>query len=146
MGTHKFIIEGTEYQVEVGRRTGNTIPVIVNGRLYHVEIKEASARPGVSAPAAPAASQPAATPAPIAVPVSAAAGAHDVVAPISGVILRVAVKPGQTVEKGALLLVIEAMKMENEIYAPLRGVVAGIAVQPQQDVRQGDLLLTLKPA
>jgi biotin carboxyl carrier protein len=72
------------------------------------------------------------------------AGPGEVRAPIPGVVLSVAVRPGQNVAAGAILLVIEAMKMENEIFAPIEGVVASVSVRPQQDVRQGDLLVTIK--
>ena len=92
--------------------------------------------------AAPAA--PAAAPAAQAAPAPAATGAGQVVAaPMPGLILRIEAKAGQSVKKNQLVLVMEAMKMENEIYAPCDGTIASIAVSQGQQVAAGDTLLTI---
>ena len=92
--------------------------------------------------AAPAA--PAAAPAAQAAPAPAASGAGQVVAaPMPGLILRIEAKAGQAVKKNQLVLVMEAMKMENEIYAPCDGTIASIAVSQGQQVAAGDTLLTI---
>jgi pyruvate carboxylase subunit B len=92
--------------------------------------------------AAPAA--PAAAPAAQADPAPAASGAGQVVAaPMPGLILRIEAKAGQAVKKNQLVLVMEAMKMENEIYAPCDGTIASIAVSQGQQVAAGDTLLTI---
>ena len=92
--------------------------------------------------AAPAA--PAAAPAAQAAPAPAATGAGQVVAaPMPGLILRIEAKAGQAVKKNQLVLVMEAMKMENEIYAPCDGTIASIAVSQGQQVAAGDTLLTI---
>lgn len=136
MGIHRFAIEGTDYEVEVGGRTGNTVRVSVNGKDYDVEVND-----GRAAAVAPAATSSAASSAYSPAPV--AGGSGEVHAPISGVILRIDVQPGQKVTRGTVLLILEAMKMENEIVAARDGVVKSIQAKPQQDVREGDVLLTL---
>jgi len=65
-------------------------------------------------------------------------------APIPGLITRVYVEPGQMVEAGQPLLVLEAMKMENEIRAPGRGIVHHVAVQPGQTVTLGEVMVEIQ--
>ncbi|MCA9990431.1 MAG: biotin attachment protein [Ardenticatenaceae bacterium] len=68
-------------------------------------------------------------------------GDGRVKAPIPGLITRVLVRPGEQVEAGQILLVLEAMKMENEIRAPMMGTVSTVLVVPQQSVARGDMLV-----
>ena len=121
--------------------------ITVNGTTYEVVVEEADAT-GASAPVytpAPVAA-PAATPAaaPKAAPAAAPAGANSVVAPMPGNILEVKVSVGQSVKKGDVICVLEAMKMENDIPAPCDGVVASINVQKGASVAANDVLATLK--
>ena len=60
-----------------------------------------------------------------------------------GLILRIDAKPGQAVKKNQLVMVMEAMKMENEIYAPCDGTIGSFAVTQGQQVSSGDLLFTI---
>ncbi len=116
--------------------------ITVNGTAYEVEVEEvaADAAPAAAAPAAPKA----AAPAPKAAPKAAGkAGAVKVTAPMPGNILRVEVSAGQKVTKGALLCVLEAMKMENEIFAPQDGTVASVNCAKGAAVASGDVLFTL---
>ena len=91
--------------------------VTVNGTVYEVELEELTGSVPVSSPAAPAAA-----PAPAAS--AAPAAGEQICAPMPGNILAVNVTAGQTVKKGDVLMVLEAMKMENEIMCPRDGVVA----------------------
>ena len=92
--------------------------------------------------AAPAA--PAAAPAPQAAPAPVASGAGQALsAPMPGLILRIEAKAGQAVKKNQLVMVMEAMKMENEIYAPCDGTITSISVSQGQQVAAGDTLLTI---
>lgn len=102
--------------------------------------------PGVvAAPAAPVAPVTAPAAAPVAAPVAAPApaGGEPVVCPMPGTILSIKVAVGQTVKRGQILLILEAMKMENEIVAAHDGVVSHIAVTQGASVDTGTLLLTL---
>ncbi|MDW8441048.1 MAG: biotin/lipoyl-containing protein [Caldilineaceae bacterium] len=73
-----------------------------------------------------------------------AGGDGRVKAPIPGLITRVSVEPGQVVDVGQPLLVLEAMKMENEIRSPVRGVVHHLAVQPGQTVALGEVMVEIQ--
>ena len=100
-----------------------------------------------AAPAPVAAPAPAAAPAPVAAPAPAAAPApvagEAVKAPMPGNILKVNVTAGQAVKEGELLVVLEAMKMENEIYAPKAGTVAQVLVQKGSTVDTDATLVVL---
>ena len=102
--------------------------VNVNGTVYDItlEVLEGEAAKAPAAPAPAPAAAPAPAPAPVAAPV---AGGQSVDAPMPGNIISVNVKPGQAVKKGDVLLILEAMKMENEIMAPVAGTVGSVAVK-----------------
>jgi len=117
--------------------------ITVNGTAYDVAVEElgAGTTPAtpVAAPvAAPAASAPAAAPA-----ASGAAGSIKVAAPMPGKILAIKANNGQAVKKGEVIMILEAMKMENEITAPEDGTVASINVGVGDSVESGDTLATL---
>ena len=118
--------------------------VHVNGKAYEVEIEElTAAAPKPAAPAAaskPAAAAPAA-PKPAAAP--AAAGDEVITAPMPGKVLSIAVQQGQSVKAGDLILVLEAMKMENEIYCGRDGVVKQIGVSVNATVNTGDTMAVI---
>lgn len=107
--------------------------VNVNGSLYEIEIEEMSA-PATMSAAAPAA--PAAPVAPAAPAAPAPAGGTQIKAPMPGTILDVRVQAGQSVRKGDILFILEAMKMENEIMSPCDGKITGV------NVRKGDAVET----
>ena len=129
--------------------------VTLNKRTYEVEVEageamlideyEAYAPAPAAAPvaAAPvAAAAPAAAPAPA--PAAAALAAGEVVkSPMPGNILKINVTQGQAVKEGDVLIVLEAMKMENEIVAPKAGSVAQIAVSKGQVVETGSPLVVI---
>lgn len=127
--------------------------VTLNGRTYEVEVEQGKAMltdeyeayaPAPAAPAAPAAAAPAApaAPAPAAAPAVTAAG-EPVNSPMPGTILRVEVAQGAAVKEGQLLVVLEAMKMENEIFAPKDGTVAQIVAPKGSTVETGSPLIVL---
>ena len=126
--------------------------VTLNGMSYEVEVEEGKAilldeyeayAPAPAAPAAPVAAAPAAA-APAAPAAAAVTAAGETVeAPMPGAILRVEVTQGQAVKAGDLLVVLEAMKMENEILSPRDGTVAQIVVQKGSTVETGSPLIVL---
>ena len=118
-----------------------TYNITVNGVTYTVEVEEVSAAAApVAAPAAPKAAPAAPKAAPKA---SGAAGAVAVKAPMPGNIMKVNVKAGAAVKKGDVLIVLEAMKMENDICAPADGVVASVEVAQGATVETDAVLVTL---
>jgi biotin carboxyl carrier protein len=117
--------------------------ITVNGVAYSVSVEEtaAGAAPVAAAPAAPKAPA-----APAAVPKAApaaAAGAVSVKAPMPGNILDVKVAAGASVKAGDVLVILEAMKMENEIVAPQDGTVASVNVHKGDTVNSGDVLVSM---
>ena len=114
--------------------------ITVNGTTYEVVVEEVSA----GATAAPTYTPPkASAPAPAAPKKEESVSGNKVCAPMPGTILDIKVKPGQSVKKGDVICVLEAMKMENEIPAPKDGVIASINVQKGASVAANDTLATL---
>ena len=128
--------------------------VTLNGRTYEVEVEAGKAMlldeyEAIVPTAAPVAA-PAAAPAPVAAPAAAPAPAavapvagDAVTAPMPGNILKVNVTPGQAVKEGDVLVVLEAMKMENEILAPKACTVKQVLVSKGSTVDTGATLVVL---
>jgi len=114
--------------------------ITVNGTAYDVAVEELGAGAVAAAPAAVPAAAPVAAPAPAA---SGSAGSITVSSPMPGKILSVKASVGQAVKKGDVILVLEAMKMENEVVAPEDGTIASINVSANDSVEAGDTLATL---
>ena len=129
--------------------------VTLNGRTYEVEVEAGKAMcvaeyeayaPAAAPVAAPVAAAPVAAPAAPAAPAAAGVtvtGGESVNAPMPGNILKVNVSVGQSVKAGQVLVVLEAMKMENEIMAPCDGVVSAVPVAKGATVNTGDLLVAI---
>lgn len=124
--------------------------VTLKGRTYEVEVERGEAMildeyaaysPAPAAPAAPVPPPPAPAAAPAA-PTAVAAGT-PVTSPLPGNVLSVNVSVGDAVKAGQLLVLIEAMKMENEILAPADGIVKQILVSKGAVVATGDTLLVI---
>lgn len=124
--------------------------ITLKGRIYEVEVEHGEAMlideydaiapaPAAAPVAVPVAT--AAAPAPAAAP--AAVAGTPVTAPLPGNVLEIKVKPGESVKAGQLLVLIEAMKMENEVFAPADGVVKQILAQKGAMVATGDTLLVI---
>jgi len=105
--------------------------ITVNGTSYDVSVEELSG--GAAPVAAPVA----------AAPVAAPAAAPAAPAPMPGKILAVKANVGDSVKKGQVILILEAMKMENEVVAPEDGTIASIDVTVGASVESGDTLATL---
>ena len=108
--------------------------ITVNGNVYDVTVEEANgAAAAVKAPAAPKAAPKA----------TGAAGSVKIEAPMPGKILGIKANVGDAVKKGQVIMILEAMKMENEIVATQDGTVASINVAVNAAVEAGDVLATL---
>lgn len=107
--------------------------VNVNGTAFEVEIEEMTGAPAAPAVAAAAPAAPAAP-----------AGDEKITAPMPGTILAVNVTSGSAVKKGDVLMILEAMKMENEIMCPRDGVVASVNTSKGASVESGTLLCVLQ--
>lgn len=118
--------------------------ITVNGTVYDVTVDEKAGGAAAPAPApapVPAAPAPAApAPAPAA---PSGVGSIEVTAPMPGKILDIKANPGQSVSKGEVILLLEAMKMENEVVAPQDGTIASINVNSGDMVEAGNVLATM---
>jgi biotin carboxyl carrier protein len=148
MKKFKFTIDGASYSVNVKSVEGNQAEIEVNGKSYAVGLEkevntlktpilvrnDVQSKPSESKATvtSPAGSKP------------AKAGSKAIKAPLPGSIISIAVKVGDTIAKGDLLLVMESMKMENNILSEKEGVVKTIDVVAAQAVMQDDILLTLE--
>ena len=158
MNTHLLRIGGREYKAEVKELTPERAVVVVDGTEYAVDLVRIGRKsitadtvrastatvPAPTAPAAapvvtPAVAAPAVTPA--ARPAPSAKGEGAITAPMPGLVVAIKVKPGDTVQAGQPLLVMEAMKMENAITASYNGTVTKIYVREGNSISEGDLLV-----
>lgn len=115
--------------------------VTVNGTTYEVDVEQ------VGEIASQSAQAPKAVPVSVSQPVAQSAaptqsGGSNITAPMPGTILKVNVHAGDTVKKGDVLCVLEAMKMENDITAPADMVISTVSVSQGASVATGDILVT----
>ena len=135
-----FTIGGQKYDTTVKEIETNVAEVVVNGTSFIVEFqKKESKKVKAAHVAAP-------TAAPSAAPVAAAkpAGAATVKSPLPGSIVKVMVKPGDSVKKGDTLLTMESMKMENVVASEYTGTVKNVLVTAGQNVMQDDKLVEIE--
>ena len=127
----RVTVEGKTYEVLVEMLDATTASAPTSASHSTAPISAPAAAPvATSAPAAPA-------------PKPTAAGDGDIPSPLAGKVVSIDVKPGQSVEEGAQVATIEAMKMNTYIYAPKGGVVSAILVNPGDGVEEGTALLRL---
>jgi biotin carboxyl carrier protein len=143
MKKYELKIGGKDYKVEIKDFTGKNAKVEVNGKSYAVDIAYTGgeAPKPVAAPRPSAAAiapvQQQAAPAPV-------AGGNAIYAPMPGLILKVLVKPGDTVTVGQKIMNMEAMKMENDINTTFAGTVAEVRVKEGENVKENQVLITIQ--
>lgn len=126
--------------------------ITVNGQTYEVEVEEIGGTVSQTAPAqaepTPTASeikQPKPQPKPEAKPkTSETAGKNKITAPMPGTIMSIKKKLGDKIQKGDVIMILEAMKMENEIVAPEGGTITSIDTSEGASVNTGDILATFE--
>ena len=151
MSKYQYKVQGVDYEVEIQEVEGNIAKVNVNGIPFEVELQQpinAAKHPTIVKPKveAPTPAAQTAAPAAAAAPVQAAvpAGAGTALkAPLPGTISSINVKVGDTVAVGDVVIVLEAMKMQNNIEAENAGTVTSITVNQGDSVMEGAVLLTI---
>ena len=148
MNKYQYKVQGVDYDVEIEEVEGNVAKVIVNGIRFDVELKQPInptstlkkvhveapkpvARPAVAPAAAPAETKP-----------MAAGSGSPIKAPLPGTITDLKVNVGDKVNAGDIVLVLEAMKMQNNIESEYSGTVTSITVKPGETVMEGVVLMT----
>ena len=133
MKEYKYKTNGNAYKVTIGDIEDNIAHVEVNGTPYKVEMEKAPkvavkpvVRPVSAAPAAPS------------------TGKSGVKSPLPGVILDIKVNVGDTVKKGQVIIILEAMKMENNINADKDGKITAINVSKGESVLEGTDLVIIE--
>ena len=129
-------VNGKQYDVEVEKVGGGYQPVSRQGNSAPIPRAAAPVQAAPVAPAAPVAAQSNVT--------NASASDTKMEAPMPGTILDIKVNVGDKVNNGQVLLVLEAMKMENEIVSPVDGTISSVMVKKGDVVNSGDLLITIK--
>lgn len=142
-------VNGAPFEVEVLSRTRDAVRFAVAGRSYEVEFTREAPATVRAAPEAGATSRPAAparSGAPTAPAHAALSGSgREIRTPMPGVVVAVNVAAGARVEAGAVLVTVEAMKMQNSIAAPIAGTVREVIVKPGDEVMDGAVLLRIEP-
>ncbi len=149
MNKYQYKVQGVDYEVEIEEVEGNIAKVNVNGIPFEVELQQpinAAKHPTIVKPKVEApkvvATAPVAAAAPAAQPAAAGAG-NPVKAPLPGTITTINVKVGDTVAVGDVVIVLEAMKMQNNIEAEYAGTVTSITTNPGESVMEGATLMTI---
>ena len=151
MNKYQYKVQGVDYEVEIEEVEGNIAKVNVNGIPFEVELQQpinaakhpTIVKPKVEAPKPAAAAAPVAASPAAAAPAAAAGAGNPVKAPLPGTVTTINVKVGDTVAVGDVVLVLEAMKMQNNIEAEYAGTVTSVVVNPGDSVMEGAVLLTI---
>ena len=159
MKKYQYKVQGVDYEVEIAEVEGKIAHVNVNGIPFEIEMQKpinaakhpalaaikrsASTAAPVAAPVAAPQPAPAVSAAAPAQPAAAAGAGTPVKAPLPGTINAINVKVGDTVAVGDVVVILEAMKMQNNIEAENAGTVTSILVNPGDSVMEGAVMLTI---
>ena len=152
MNKYQYKVQGVDYEVEIEEVEGNIAKVNVNGIPFEVELQKpinAAKHPTMTRPKVEAPKPAAPTPAPAAAaaapaqPAAPVGAGSPVKAPLPGTVTEIKVQVGQQVNVGDVVLVLEAMKMQNNIESEYAGTVTSITVKQGETVMEGSVLLTI---
>ena len=153
MSKYQYKVQGVDYEVEIQEVEGNIAKVNVNGIPFEVELQKpinAAKHPTLSTPKVEMPNPTAVAAAPVQKSVAAApqqpqatGSGTPLKAPLPGTITEVKVQVGQQVNVGDVVLILEAMKMQNNIEAEYAGQVTSISVKQGDTVMEGSVLLTI---
>lgn len=151
MNKYQYKVQGVDYEVEIEEVEGNIAKVNVNGIPFEVELQQpinaakhpTIVRPKVEAPKPAATAAPVQAAAPQQRPAQAAGTGNALKAPLPGTITSINVKVGDMVAVGDVVVVLEAMKMQNNIESEYAGTVTAINVNPGDSVMEGAVILTI---
>lgn len=138
MKNYKFTISGNTYEVEILDVEGDMAKIEVNGTPYLVEIHKE-----VKAAKTPTLVRPVLREPQKNIDKKEGGPKVEIKAPLPGIIMQVMVRPGDKVQKGQKLIMMEAMKMENEIKADNDGEIISVKVSPGQSVLQDEVLIEM---
>ncbi len=138
MALYQLTINGKTFQADLLHKCGTSVSFALSGTRYDVDIAPLPISPGTGSVAAPS------MPPPAAIPQIKSAKSDAVYAPMPGIIVSVTVKPGDTVEMGQTVLVMEAMKMENNVASPRAGKVKEVLITAGQEVGNHQLLISFQ--
>ena len=151
MNKYQYKVQGVDYEVEIEEVEGNIAKVNVNGIPFEVELQKpinAAKHPTMTRPKVEAPKPAAPTPAPAAAaapaqPAAPVGAGSPVKAPLPGTVTEIKVQVGQQVNVGDVVLVLEAMKMQNNIESEYAGQVTSVLVKQGDTVMEGAVLLTI---
>ena len=153
MNKYQYKVQGIDYEVEIVEVEGNIAKVNVNGIPFEIELQKpinaakhpSMNTPKVEVPKPATPSQPTAAPQPVSQPAQPApAGAGMAIkSPLPGTVTDIKVSVGQTIQAGDVVLVLEAMKMQNNIEAEHEGKVTAIYVNQGDTIMEGTVLMTI---
>ncbi|MDD4514852.1 biotin/lipoyl-containing protein [Massilibacteroides sp.] len=143
----KYIVKihGSEYAVKIKSVEGKKAQLTINDVPYEVEVDGLTTNPTRMSTKTDIKQPPVMqSNVPVTKPAASTSSAYPIKSPLPGVILEMAVREGDAVKQGQLLLVLEAMKMENNIESDRDGVIERINLHKGDSVLEGDVLLTIK--
>jgi biotin carboxyl carrier protein len=145
MAKYKVNVDGKEYEVEVENIGDGNLEIKLGDKKSTVSIEELSSGTAHTSSSKPVYKAPSYTPKaePAPTPVQSSGNGEPIKAVMAGTVLSIKRKVGDKVAIGDVVLILEAMKMENEISTPTEGTVRAILVNPGQSINTGDTLFTI---
>jgi len=145
MAKYKVNVDGKDYEVEVENIGSGNLEIKVGNKISMVNIQDLSLSTGQQSPPKPTYQAPSYTPKVESMPAQkpSSGKGEPVKAVMSGTVLSIKRKAGDKVAVGDVVLILEAMKMENEISSPSDGIIGAILVNPGQSINTGDTLFTI---